>query len=194
MRLYLMLIFIFLIRYSHSKDDAVYTEQNNFKYKDLGLQNERFHIVKTLSTGLDGNYDTLLLEVYQDIKYNLYLLLKDKEGFLIDIAGSPSSDLESRDNFVFEYKLNKEDTLKEYVVKTANISSTYGALEYYVIWGSYNGAIYKWHLTNLGLQRPFIEDRDSDGIYEIVEYYNSKNKNGEVFHFQNGKLIPGMNK
>jgi hypothetical protein len=55
----------------------------------------------------------------------------------------------------------------------------------FIVWYGYDS----WNITKLPFQRTFIEDRNGDGIFELIEYYHSANKNGDVYKFDKGNLL-----
>lgn len=179
-----IVLLISLLKFVSCDKDKVQSHKQNKDKIDFG-----YKIVKFLSTGTNEPSDTLRLEVIQDEKKNLLILLKDKTGVLLTATGASYSNIYKGDdvNFVVHCQLNK-DPLPEFVVRTYTIGSTYGAEKYYVIWGYFDDIKYQWNLTPLELQRPTIEDRNKDGVFEIIEYYG-QNKNGLAYYFEDGKLI-----
>jgi hypothetical protein len=107
----------------------------------------------------------------------------DKNGRSYGSASVMFSDVVKDSVIVKPYKLSN-GIFKEYVIQTYDLGSTYGAQSLIIIW--FDGD--EWRVTRDIFQRAFIEDRNKDGIYEIVEYYHSKNKKGDVYRFTDGNF------
>jgi len=142
-----------------------------------------------------ANNSELILDVIKDNKSNLILMLKDKDGFLIKVDGNYNSEVANGDTSGFLISTHLDnDKIPEFIAKTVNMSSTYGAMLYFVIW--YDGQAWtmsKLETTYKGVKEqviwPLIEDRDGDGIFEIIENYQSIDENGDVFRWKKGELI-----
>jgi hypothetical protein len=70
---------------------------------------------------------------------------------------------------------------KYYFITAYDRSSTYGAQTNIVLWE--NGAT--WEMISAPFIRGFLEDRDKDGVFEIVERYPKD----RVFAFDNGLFV-----
>lgn len=116
-------------------------------------------------------------------KYDLLFRIKDKYGSLWGACGLGNSKLAAKkpSELVEKKELMKNET-DEFIIETYVDGSTYGAEHLVIIW---NDGLY-WNITAAPFQRAFLEDRNNDGILEIVEYYGSKNKKGDVYSFKDG--------
>jgi len=141
------------------------------------------------------NESELILDVIEDKKSNLILMLKDKDGFLIKVDGNYNSAVANGDTSGFLISTHLDnDKIPEFIAKTVNMGSNYGAMLFFVIW--YDGQA--WTMSRLettyrgakeSIIWPLIEDRDGDGIFEIIENYQSIDENGDVFRWKKGELI-----
>lgn len=144
--------------------------------KSIQIRNEEI----TLKT---ENNTILRIHIYQDSLKNLYINVYDKDGHSYGSASVMFSDVVKDAVIVKPYNLSN-GICKEYVIQTYDLGSTYGAQSIIIIW--FDGD--DWRVTRDFFQRAFIEDRDKDGIYEIVEYYHSKNKKGDIYRFKRGNF------
>lgn len=132
---------------------------------------------------LAGNIDGLRLEISSDKHGNLLIAIFNEGDYLWGAEGAGNSSLvnEKPNPLIRECEIisNKK---KEYVLESYVNGSTYGAGNIFIIW---NDGI-DWQIDKTPFQRAFLEDRDGDGVLEIVEYFNSKTEDGDVYEFANG--------
>jgi hypothetical protein len=137
------------------------------------------------------NNANLKVKGYHDKYGNLYVNVEKENGIIISSIFLFHSDLSSNE-IIKKCKLDS-DSIDEYVILTCDYYSNYGASNYIVIW--YNGDNvydnYNWRLSQVGdYSQPELKDVNNDGIYEFIEHYQSHNKQGDIYSFYKGHLIP----
>lgn len=98
-------------------------------------------------------------------------------GRLVQRAGIPSADI--RDENI--QKVIFTGNVQAYFLTAWDRYSTYGAQTNVIIWKCAN----KWALVEAPFTRGFAEDRDKDGVFELIDYYPTE----RMFRFDNGRFI-----
>jgi len=85
----------------------------------------------------------------------------------------------TKDDLIKKVVLSKENI--DYFITAYDKTSTFGAQTNVIVWRS--GL--KWSMVVAPFTRGFVEDRDKDGIYELVDYYPAE----KIYSFRNGVFI-----
>ncbi|MDJ1503305.1 hypothetical protein [Xanthocytophaga agilis] len=126
--------------------------------------------------------EQIYVYIKQDSLYNLFITAYDKHRNVYGSQAVMFSDVIRKPTLITAVQLDNTTKEKEFVIKSFNKGSTYGAQSLFIIWTD----DYTWYVTRDIFQRAMLEDRNKDGVYEIVEYYGSSNKKGKVYRFRNG--------
>ncbi|MDJ1495066.1 hypothetical protein QNI19_19160 [Cytophagaceae bacterium DM2B3-1] len=131
--------------------------------------------------------EQIYVYIKQDSLYNLFIAAYDKHRNVYGSQAVMFSDVIRQPTLITAVQLDNTTKEKEFVIKSFNKGSTYGAQSLFIIWTD----DYTWYVTRDIFQRDIfqramLEDRNKDGVYEIVEYYGSSNKKGKVYRFRNG--------
>lgn len=86
----------------------------------------------------------------------------------------------TKDDLIKKVVLSSKDNI-DYFITAYDKTSTFGAQTNVIVWKV--GA--KWSMVVAPFTRGFVEDRDKDGIYEIVDYYPAE----KIYSFKNGAFI-----
>ncbi len=127
----------------------------------------------------------IYIHIRQDTLFNLFITAYDKKRNVYGSQAVMFSDITRKPKLIFDLQLDDTIQEKEYVIKSFDKGSTYGKQSLFIIW--YDN--YTWRVTRDIFQRAMIEDRNKDGIYEMVEYDNASNEKGKVYHFRNGNFL-----
>lgn len=149
-----------------SSDSLIYEEVLHVKAKEM----ERLEDLK--------------VQVYTDKSQNLLIKVFELKGdYLAGASGIGNSSLQGlQKNKVVERCELMENEYPEFVIGTYDVSSTYGAEALFVIWCDGYG----WNICKAPFQSAVLDDRNKDGVMEIVERYNSEDKKGDVYRFKDG--------
>lgn len=128
--------------------------------------------------------DSLRILVETDSLKNIFIKLLDKRGFLFGAAGTSFSSLLCEDGCIKRLNLQSSSSNYQLVLFTYDLGSTFGRQALFVIWKDDD-----WNIVKSNFSRPFLEDRNGDGIFEIIEYYQSSNPDGDVYYFENGNFL-----
>lgn len=129
---------------------------------------------------------TLHLLLTQDEYQNILLNVYSNNNYLYGACGVGNSELnKSNPEILNKINLNN-DFIPEYYLTTYTKGSTFGAMNYLIIWYHNNS----WEVSKAPFLRPFFKELDSDGIYEVIEYFNCPE--GKPFEFINGGFSPKL--
>ena len=131
---------------------------------------------KTIS--LPGEEDEYILKIYESSNGTLTLELYYDEDTLQ--KAMTIGNAATKDEMIQKVNLDGEGE-NEYFITAYDRSSTYGAQTNIIIW---ERRLW-WNMTCAPFERGFAEDRNKDGIYEIIEYYPEE----KVYNFCNGLFI-----
>lgn len=143
----------------------------------------KLNIIFSDSLLTDNGY-TLHVVIYQDNFRNITINLFSENSYLSGAGGSGNSELIKNNPKIINKIQLDSDSIPEYYIGTYTYGSTFGAMSYFIIW--YHD--HSWEITKTPFLRPFFEDANNDGIYEIVEYFNSSE--GKQYQFIKGNFDP----
>lgn len=112
-------------------------------------------------------------------------LRNNNDGYLFDMGAMSNADFNPKSLPNPIRKVNMDtDSTPEYIVECSVMGSTYGAFYNFIIWFQDDF----WYITKIPFDRAFIEDKNSDGIYEIINY--KKDSTYDSYQFIRGNLNP----
>ncbi len=143
------------------------------------------------SLHFDDNGDDVYIQVFGSSYVDTgrsetgVLLIVRENGTIHDIATGYFEDVVLSDGrAIRQISLSKDSKMKEAVVASSIRYSTFGAVQNYVIWKDTLGF---WNISKADyFFRGEIEDVDSDGVYELVDYLHGDSTGFPVYRFRSG--------
>lgn len=123
---------------------------------------------------LTNNYSIRLFELENNM-FEVELYYKDSKIHSNEFFGYLTND-----TLIKKVNLDSDSGL-EYCITLYNIGSTYGSQTNIIVWDNDD----TWDYCVAPFEKGEVEDRNNDGIYEIVEYYSKYGKEG-VYSFDKG--------
>ena len=125
------------------------------------------------------------LVVIQNLFENYIMVLTKHNDEVISICGGGNIDFCYSDrNSIIIDSVRFNETGESYVVPLYVKGSTYGAIEYYIIYREYCESLY-WYVYKPPFSNLFIHDVDEDGFSELITYGDS---DSSIYSFKHGQL------
>jgi hypothetical protein len=118
------------------------------------------------------------LEIYESINDTLIVELRRYKNLIQKAITIGNASI--KDELIQKVNLDGKGG-KEYFLTVYDRSSTYGHQTNIIIWKE---GIW-WNMLCAPFERGFIEDRNKDGIFEIINYY----PNEKIYNFHRGLFI-----
>ena len=133
---------------------------------------------------LNDNLNDSLL-VMQNLSGNYMMVFTKHNDDVISISGGGNLDFcHSNDGPIIIDSAKFDDTGKSYVLPLHVKGSTYGAVEYYIIYREYCESLF-WYVYKLPFSNMVVYDANEDGFSELITYSES---DSSIYSFCHGCL------
>ena len=125
------------------------------------------------------------LIVIQDLSENYMMVLTKHNDDVLSICGGGNIDFcYTNNDFIIIDSAILDETGESYVLPLYVKGSTYGAVEYYIIYREYCKSLF-WYVYKLPFSNMVINDVNEDGFSELITFSDSDSL---IYSFKNGCL------